>query len=488
MSTNAELNQAFQSLRVAYRQSVAPAFKDVQTQVNQGATWSEVGSEIERLRAELDDLYTQILSLLQQAQANDPQDPELITSLERSLNTNRPQNLSVLASTEATARENQAQQEQRESEGQEFEAEATQGPGTASAGDEAAAAAAARDQLVQVPPALPGSISAALPTNVTNALGTATNLVNAFAATPKLPGPTSLTAVQGNAIVTPVGPGVASQPPAGSSTGGGFELSEPQQTYIYKATLCTSTLSRGKFEQELEGVLMIFPPEVFQQQAQPIFRGTQEEGDAGEAEARENWQRIQAQQQTPPGGDQTTGRVSGGTTTDPGQTGSAPVRVDQNLPAAGNVIPSNTAASSPVVTDPQESTTNLAPAQESAPTSDGVSIAPETQQPPRFDFATGYVTEVPPGVTRDPTSGVWLYTQPNGEQVTIVANTNEAMQAWVNAYNTGTTVTFVDYDRQAGWVTKTFDGRRQNIVGPAPDPYAAPAATSETPQSIGRET
>lgn len=491
MPSNVDINQAFQTLRVAYRSDIGPRFTDIQTQIKQGAGYNEIEAELASIRGNLEDLYTQVFSLLEAAQANDPQDAELITNLERSINTNRPQNLSVLAANEIVARENQARQDALVAEAQEFFAEATQGPGTASAGDIAAGSAGARDQLVQAPPTLPSSVLARLPTNATNALGTVLDTANGFPGAPRLPGANNLATlglpVANTAVVGSV-TAVASQPPSGSASGGGFDLSQPKQTYIYKATTCTSTFSKGKFEQELHGVLMIFPPEVYQQAVQPIYRGTQEEGDAGEAEARENWQRIPAQQQTPPGGDQTNGRITGGATSDSGETGASPVSVSQNLPVAGNTVPSNTGASASAVTDPQAATSTVSPAEQAAPTSGTADLSPVTQQPPRFDFVTGYVTDIPPGVRTDPIAGGWIYTQPNGEEVRFTANTNEALQARIRSIDTGTQQTFVDYDSNVGWVTKTSDGSSQTIVGAAPNPYEAPPANAVPPQLIARDT
>lgn len=72
--------------------------------------------------------------------------------------------------------------------------------------------------------------------------------------------------------------------------------------------------------------------------------------------------------------------------------------------------------------------------------------------------------DLPKGVTRDPMSGAYIF---NEEMFT--ANTEEAFNAILKAFQTGKPVTYVDDDRNVGKVKKTFDpkSRQYEILGPA---------------------
>jgi hypothetical protein len=141
-------------------------------------------------------------------------------------------------------------------------------------------------------------------------------------------------------------------------------------------------------------------------------------------------------------------------------------------------------------TSTPESTDTVAPAQTEPATSAAEPVAaPPANQPPQFSYLNGYVTQVPPGVTKDSNSGAWIYRDAAGEEVMFTANTNEALAARIRAYDTGENVRYVDYDTNIGWVYETFDPNTQtrNIVGPAPDPYAQPAGTPAPSQNMARE-
>jgi len=72
--------------------------------------------------------------------------------------------------------------------------------------------------------------------------------------------------------------------------------------------------------------------------------------------------------------------------------------------------------------------------------------------------------DLPKGVTRDPMSGAYIF---NKEMFT--ANTEEAFNAIIKALQTGKSVTYIDDDRNAGRVKKTFDpkSKQYEILGPA---------------------
>jgi hypothetical protein len=91
---------------------------------------------------------------------------------------------------------------------------------------------------------------------------------------------------------------------------------------------------------------------------------------------------------------------------------------------------------------------------------------------PANSVPTQGVTSVPNGVTQDPVTGAYLYKDINGDVNQLPASTNEALQAQVNALKDGNPVTYVDYDRNSGWVEKTYDPQTQThtINAPASKP------------------
>lgn len=253
MATNEQLTQAYDSLVTAYRLEIIPRFESLKRTIDAGALYSEVASEITGLRSQFDSIYGQILSLLEQARANDPQDTALINRLETSYNVRRNQNYSVLAQAEITARENEARQVAREQADQELSANRDSGPGTSSAADQVRNAAANRSDSVSNPP---------VPATVLGTVGARTNAVSPTTGVPvpepspdKLGGATSPSTNAGSAI--------ASGGSALSGAPGVYSL-EPDnrdgasQSFIYKLVQVTHHFRQGKFTQDIEGVLVNF--------------------------------------------------------------------------------------------------------------------------------------------------------------------------------------------------------------------------------------
>jgi hypothetical protein len=129
-------------------------------------------------------------------------------------------------------------------------------PGTTSAGTVASNAATAQDQGANT--VNPNS-TATSDTTPSNAVPAVTVNTAVGSAPPKLDA-SGQTVQTDDAIPTIVitaprptpGPGTVSALQSPSSSGA-------TQNYIYKATMVTSKLSQGKFTQELDGVLLIFP-------------------------------------------------------------------------------------------------------------------------------------------------------------------------------------------------------------------------------------
>jgi len=129
-------------------------------------------------------------------------------------------------------------------------------PGTTSAGTVASNAATAQDQGANT--VNPNS-TATSDTTPSNAVPAVTANTAVGSAPPKLDA-SGQTVQTDDAIPTIVitaprptpGPGTVSALQSPSSSGA-------TQNYIYKATMVTSKLSQGKFTQELDGVLLIFP-------------------------------------------------------------------------------------------------------------------------------------------------------------------------------------------------------------------------------------
>lgn len=253
MATNEQIRQARESLNFAFRTEVVPRFDAVKRIVDDGGLYSEVESEITWIRNQFEQLYSQVSLLLEQARANDPQDPELIELLETGLNTRRNQNFAALASVEQRARDNESRQVARETDAQDSAAARDAGPGTSSAG------------ALVTNSALAGIVSVSSPSlanQVLNTVGAKTNAVGALVQVPtlagspaKLPGAISPSSAAGQAIST-----------GGSALSGapgvfGLEpdtRSNKEQSYIYKLVQVTHNFRQGRFTQEIEGVLVNF--------------------------------------------------------------------------------------------------------------------------------------------------------------------------------------------------------------------------------------
>jgi hypothetical protein len=237
------------------------------------------------------------------------------------------------------------------------------------------------------------------------------------------------------------------------------EAGSPRQSFVYKAVTVESVFSQGKFTQELEGVLIIFP-------VPPTSQSLSEE----DRQNADNPPNIATRNPTNVAGNvASTLQTSGGT------------------PAAPTGTPNESTA--------QAGDSSVTPATNSEPESQP---APATENNPATTDTTTVgtvvptqpgVTSLPPGVTRDPNSGAYLYTDSVGTGNQLVAGTNDALAAQVRALNTGETVTYVDYDRNSGWVNKKYDPQTQSyqIIGAAADPNAATPTTTGNSQLIARD-
>ena len=345
-------------------------------------------------------------------------------------------------------------------------ASADQGPGTASAGSEVTGSGAATQA-----PAAAGTQQNA---DGTVATAPATNTPsNAEGFQP--PGSTtvqpSALALSGSAAATAQGAVPQGQGPVAARSNATADSISPGQSdaalsYIYKTVTVTSVFERGRFTQDLEGVLLIFPDPP----RKTVYRDS-DDNLAYEYTADDNLAFE--------------GRPGSTTATTPPVL-SGPVKSTPNAENLAQAPESSTGEPEPA----QESTDTVAPGETAPATSAAEPVAaPPANQPPQFKIPNGYVTQVPPGVTKDPNSGAWIYRDAAGEEVLFGANTNEALAAKIRAYDTGENVRYVDYDSNIGWVYETFDPNTQtrNIVGPAPDPYTQPAGTAAPSQNMARE-
>ena len=240
-----------------------------------------------------------------------------------------------------------------------------------------------------------------------------------------------------------------------------------RESNTYRAITCTSMFSKGAFTQELEGSQIFYslPGSTSQTSTTAAAQGL-----TSQADVRRVDNAIEAaNRNTDP-----TVRTTDSTAADGAQI---------NNGAQAYTDPPLESAPDDGVTDANQGTEDSAPTQAqkiSPATSDGSDVSVVVPTVPE-------VTSLPAGVQRDPNSGAFTFTGAAGQE-NLVAGTNEALAAQVRAINTGNPVTYQDYDRNSGWVTKTFDPQTQtyNIVGPAPDPNQ-PGVTRAAPQQINRE-
>lgn len=238
------------------------------------------------------------------------------------------------------------------------------------------------------------------------------------------------------------------------------EAGSPRQSFVYKAVIVESVFSQGRFTQELEGVLIMFPKRPTEQKL------TEED--------RQN-------ADNPP---DSTGRPLTNSASEAAQT----IPTQSGTPAAPPGSPNESTADvgtagSPSATDTDTDTVPAPATANETPTSGSTTVAGTPPVTPRV------TAPLPPGVTLDPASGAYLYTDVTGEQNRLVAGTNEALARQVQALNTGNTVTYVDYDRNSGWVNKSYDPQTQQyrIIGPAADPNAQNVSTQGNAQLIARD-
>jgi hypothetical protein len=250
MADLAQLEQAYASLQTIFRNVLGPRSTAVIRRTEQGATLDEVQGEIDAVRAEFDSIYAQVGSILAQADALTPRPNALIAQLEQSLNVNGPSNYAALARAVTRAGQNTNTRNAEIA----ATAAADQGPNTESSGQVAVATGVATQA-----PALgatqvndDGAIVATPTTAIpTNAFDPGSGQPVPTFAPPILPGTSSAAPVTpAGGPVSPVATQNALTPAPGQS--------EASQSYVYKATVVTSVFERGRFTQDIEGVLLIF--------------------------------------------------------------------------------------------------------------------------------------------------------------------------------------------------------------------------------------
>ena len=251
MATAAQLEQAFESLRAAFR-GVAQEFDQVSLQIDNGATLEEVQGRLDYFRSQFEQLYAQVESLRTQALTIDPRPDAFIARLDNSLNVNRPTNFQALGNLTTKAGQNTNKRNAETA----AKASADQGPGTVSAGETATQAQEARD-------------NGANPQNPTNQpTGNTASISNAESSQPQTPGELPQSPklppaqAQGSSVVPTASNSSQPAPGRGVQALTGGVLGSTQQSFVYKAISCTSKFSRGQFTQELHGSLLQFPVSV----------------------------------------------------------------------------------------------------------------------------------------------------------------------------------------------------------------------------------
>ena len=282
MATLAELEGAFATLGTIFRTDISPRVNALKRQVDGGAGYQEVASEINSIRAEFDNAYARVAEILQQAEQLDPLPSDLITSLDRSINTNQSNNRAVLANIEIQARANQERLDQQVAD----RAQADQGPGTTSAGSIQTESETAGDDgsMSQNPPvdsqvidqdgAISDQSAQTVPTNAeTTPTTTGGDAAGGQASDPEVPfGPPTLSNNQAN---NASGGGADTGSAGGPNTTDlgtitvtaqrqdsqleNRALSESTQFYVYKAIKVTHSFSGGRFTQDLEGAILQIP-------------------------------------------------------------------------------------------------------------------------------------------------------------------------------------------------------------------------------------
>ena len=447
---------ARESLRTALR-SVFALAEQIEARVKAGATLDEVQGQLDLVRSEFDKNYAQLESIRTQARALEPPPQNFLAELDTSLDVNRPRNYQTIGEiiTKAGQNTNKRNAEIANT------AAADQGPKTDSAGGEVTAEGAATQA-----PAAPAQQQAANGAVTTASTTTQPSNAEKFAApgtttvqpsVPALPG----NVAAGNASTAGSGPVVGASINTGTGSAREAAPLPALAPLPYKAVTVVSSFERGRFTQELEGVLLIFtkPPE-------RVIPGTEDL-------SYQSTPKVETEGAPP-------------AATQPSKLPNTPV---SQQPNASNLAQQPTSTPGEPAPAP-ESTDTVAPAETAPATSAAEPVAaPPANQPPPFKIPGGYVTQIPPGVTLDPNSGAWIYRDAAGEEVMFTASTNEALAARVRAYDTGQNVQYVDYDRNSGWVYETFDPNTQtrNIVGPAPNPYEQSAGTAAPSQNMARE-
>jgi len=135
---------------------------------------------------------------------------------------------------------------------------------------------------------------------------------------------------------------------------------EPRQNYVYKAIQCTSTFNQGKFEQELNGVLMIYPlpkksdSDSQRQSANSAFSAGPDQSDAETRRLQAAANRARLLSSTPTTATQNTDApgTSYGDTTNAATTGpQTPAPLTVSAPTSGSAV-IGPATAVPAVTPP----------------------------------------------------------------------------------------------------------------------------------------
>lgn len=256
MATLSELQGAYESLRQIFASDLKPRINALSREVDGGATYTQTATEINSLRAELNNAYSRINEFLLQAQQIQPRPDDFIAQLERSLNTNQANNRSALAQIEIKARANQSVPVTAQDDA------ATDSTGQTVDQAQAARADGASTQI----PEVTADDTATRSSNAVEFGDTADanfQLENGDTADNNLSLTTTgnVNAGNNNQVNDDTGTAVSNAVAASSTnpTTGVANLQSPR--LLYKATVVTSKFSKGRFTQDLEGVLLGLTPE-----------------------------------------------------------------------------------------------------------------------------------------------------------------------------------------------------------------------------------
>jgi len=252
MATLAELQGSYETLRKIFASDLKPRVNALAREVDAGATFTQVGAEINSIRAEFDNAYSRINELIQQAQQITPRPDEFIAQLERSLNTNQANNRAALSSIEIEARDNQSAPVTVQDD--------AAADSTGQTVDDAQAARA-DGASTQIPEVTADDVS----TRATNAEQFGDTADANFLASENgdtadnnlsLPTTGNVNVGNNNQVNDDGSNTVATDTVtnSGNPVTGVANFQSPR--LLYKATVVTSKFSKGRFTQDLEGVLL----------------------------------------------------------------------------------------------------------------------------------------------------------------------------------------------------------------------------------------